>query len=152
MHGRSEFDELTKRMIAGVRALGLHRSQKTASGERVAATDAHALIVLKRSGAMSQSRLARELGLRKSTVSRLVQLLSKRRWVARDIAPDDRRVVLVRLTNKGTTASQQLAKARRDKFRRLFAGIPGGRRPAMTAALSQFIRAMEASAISTLIV
>src|SRR5918997_4932986 len=78
-------DALQRRMMAFVRAFGLHKPDETPCGAPVPVSEAHALAVLDEHGAVPQSRLAQELGLTKSTVSRLVDQLERRGWGPRRV-------------------------------------------------------------------
>ena len=70
-------DALQRRLIAFVRAFGLHKGDETPCGVPIPVSEAHALTALADAGAggRSQTDLGRELGLTKSTVSRLVDQL-----------------------------------------------------------------------------
>jgi hypothetical protein len=61
---------LAEQMIAFIRAFGLHRPEQTSRGEPVRASEAHALVILRR-GAINHGQLARALQLQRSSVSRL---------------------------------------------------------------------------------
>jgi DNA-binding MarR family transcriptional regulator len=71
-------------------------------------TQARMLAILLRHGAMAQSDLGRKLGLEKSWISRAVDKLVEQGWVARSTNAQDRRGVLVGLTNEGQRKAQQL--------------------------------------------
>ena len=141
MGGAIESDQLAEQMIAFIRAFGLHRPEQTSRGEPVGASEAHALVILRR-GAINHGQLARALQLQRSSVSRLVQQLAKRGWAARAVADRDRRVVLVRLTKKGHIAAEYLARARRAKFRHILASVAAGQRRQLVNALSRLAQAV----------
>jgi DNA-binding MarR family transcriptional regulator len=67
-----------------------------------------ALLVLQRHGERTMSELAEVLGAPLSTVSGIGERLARRGLVQRQRRPDDRRVVVVRLTRKGETAAGNL--------------------------------------------
>jgi DNA-binding MarR family transcriptional regulator len=141
MGGAIESDQLAEQMIAFIRAFGLHRPEQTSRGGPVGASEAHALVIL-RHGAINHGQLARALQLQRSSVSRLVQQLAKRRWAARAVADHDRRVVFVRLTRKGQVAAEYLARARRAKFRHILASAAAGQRQQLVNALSRLAQAV----------
>jgi DNA-binding MarR family transcriptional regulator len=93
--------DLQERMIALIRAFGLHKPNETPCGKPVSVAEAHALIELSRAETLVQKELASRLRLEKSTVSRLVGLLEGRRWVERSRNPEDGRAVELRLTEVG---------------------------------------------------
>lgn len=136
-------DELAERVVAFVRAFGLHRPHETPCGKPIPVAEAHAMMDLARLGPMSHGQLARRLQLEKSTVSRIVRQLERRRWIERDIASHDRRIVFVRLTKRGKAATRDLAQARRGKFSRLLTNIPPAQRLNVIKTLSALTRALD---------
>lgn len=138
-------DDLAERVVSFVRAFRLHRPHETLHGPAVPVAEAHALMDLARVGAMSHGQLAGRLQLEKSTVSRIVRQLERRRWIERDRARHDRRIVFVRLTKRGEAAARNLAQARRGTFSRLLAAIPHGKRAAVVGMLSTLVGALERS-------
>lgn len=112
--------ERLQRAFSGmVRSLGLLRPDTTPCGQPITVTEAHALSELRDRGPMTQQHLAAALGLQKSTVSRLVDQLEERDLSSRSPNPNDRRSVLVGLTDNGAIRAERLSESRRD----LFAGI-----------------------------
>ena len=105
--------------------------------------EAHALIDLGAAGAMNHKELAARLRLEKSTVSRLVVQLEKRKWIERTAAKNDRRVIQIRLTAAGKRAAKRLAAARHSKFDDLLAAIPKQKRRSILEAISDLVAALE---------
>ncbi|HMJ05308.1 MAG TPA: MarR family transcriptional regulator [Chthoniobacterales bacterium] len=130
-------------MMALVRSFGLHRPHGTPCGRPIPVAEAHALTDLATDGPMNQGELARRLRLEKSTVSRLVRQLEKRRWIRRAGHAQDGRVVLLQLTAEGRRAAERLGSARSAKFDQLLAGIPKTKRAQILAALTTLVAAME---------
>jgi DNA-binding MarR family transcriptional regulator len=126
---------LQAHVAAFVRAFGLHRPDETPCGEPVPVSEAHALGLLAGGGPMTQTELARGLGLQKSTVSRLVGQLAARGWAERRSSPTDARCRLVGLTTAGEAAAGRLAVSRAERMRRLLARIPEADREAVLSAL-----------------
>jgi DNA-binding MarR family transcriptional regulator len=139
----SSASDLAAAMVALVRAFGLHRPNETPCGAPVPVAEAHALIDLAAAGAMNHKELAARLRLEKSTVSRLVVQLEKRKWIERTAAKGDRRVVQIRLTAAGKRAAKRLAAARHSKFDDLLAAIPKQKRRFILAAMSDLVAALE---------
>jgi DNA-binding MarR family transcriptional regulator len=148
-HVRVKSDELAERVVSFVRAFGLHRPHETPCGKPIPVAEAHALMDLARLGPMSHGQLAHRLQLEKSTVSRIVRQLERRRWIERDTGSHDRRVVFVRLTKRGKAATRDLAQARRGKFSRLLANIPPAKRTAVIKSLSTLAGALERPALKS---
>lgn len=138
-------ENLTENLVSLARALGLHRPDQTRDGEAISMTEAHALMDLT-GGEMSQSQLATRLRLQKSTVSRLVEQLRKRGWIARHTARHDRRIMLVHLTTKGRAAMQQISRKRHVRFNQLLARIPRERQESVVETISTLVRGLEDSA------
>ena len=67
-----------------------------------------ALLLLQRHGERTMSELAEHLGAPLSTASGIGERLARRGLVHRHRKPEDRRVVVVRLTRKGETAAVKL--------------------------------------------
>jgi DNA-binding MarR family transcriptional regulator len=76
-------------------------------------------------------------------VSRLVSQLASRGWVERMPAPGDGRGVLLRLTEAGHRAAEQLAAARRERFARLLNAIPADERAGVLHALDVLVEATD---------
>jgi DNA-binding MarR family transcriptional regulator len=134
-------DDLQTRLVAFVRAFGLHRPDETPCGAPVPVSEAHALAVLAEQGPVTQSDLVHHLALGKSTVSRLVGQLVARGWARRTADRDDARLRVVTLTAEGTAAAGSMAEARRARIARLLDRIPEAERPAVLSALATLTEA-----------
>ncbi len=138
--------ELQERMIALIRAFGLHKPDETPCGEPVSVAEAHALMELAREdGPLVQKELAARLRLEKSTVSRLVGMLEERGWVGRCRSPKDGRALEVSLTEAGRKAAAEIAGARRAKFARVLEAMPEGERASVLEAMKTLEEAMNGS-------
>ncbi len=135
--------ELQERMVALVRAFGLHKPEETPCGRPVSVAEAHAMMELAREGGpLLQKEVAARLRLEKSTVSRLVGLLEGRGWVERRRSPTDGRAFEVGLTEAGRRAADEIAGARRAKFARVLEAIPEEERASVLAAMKTLEEAM----------
>jgi DNA-binding MarR family transcriptional regulator len=138
--------ELQERMVALIRAFGLHKPDETPCGKPVSVAEAHALMELSRvEGPLMQKELAARLRLEKSTVSRLVGMLEGRGWVERRRCPADGRAFEVSLTGAGHKAAAEIAGARRAKFARVLEAIPEEERTSVLAAMRTLEEAMSKS-------
>jgi DNA-binding MarR family transcriptional regulator len=133
--------DLQTRLVAFVRAFGLHRPDETPCGAPVPVSEAHAVAVLAEHGPLVQSDLVHHLALGKSTVSRLVDQLVARGWAERTAGHDDARRRVVALTPAGAEAAASLAAARRVRIDRLLSRIPERERPAVLSALATLTEA-----------
>jgi len=120
--------DLQERMIALIRAFGLHKPDQTPCGRPVSVAEAHALMELSRAETLVQKELASRLRLEKSTVSRLVGMLEDRGWVKRSRSTQDGRALELRLTEAGKRTAENIAEGRRAKFARILEAIPEGER------------------------
>lgn len=123
-------------IVSLVRALGLHRPDRTPCGQPISVAEAQTLLELSREPGISQNRLATKLKLEKSTVSRISALLEKRGWLERTRDKTDSRILRLRLTALGSTVARNLAKSRAAKFSKVFEAIPSDRRSAVLESLS----------------
>ena len=135
---------LQRRVVAFVRAFGLHRPDETPCGAPVPVSEAHALAVLA-DGALSQRALSEALGLTKSTISRLVDQLVGRGWARRSTGDGDARQRLVALTAEGLGAAAEIASRRAERMAQVLDRIPEADRPAVLAALDALVEATRAS-------
>lgn len=138
-------DEFQRRVVAFVRAFGLHRPDETPCGAPVAVSEAHALAVLQGHRSLTQTELARHLGLTKSTVSRLVDQLAERGWARRVSGTVDARCRVVELTPDGRRVAGQIARRRASKMADVLDSIPAAERSAVLAALDTLTEAAHAA-------
>ncbi len=143
--GRATEVDLQERMIALIRAFGLHKPDETPCGRPVSVAEAHALMELSRAETLVQKELASRLRLQKSTVSRLVGMLESRGWVERSRSPQDGRAVELRLTEAGRRMAEGIAGARRAKFARVLEAIPEGERGTVLESMKILEEAMRGS-------
>lgn len=127
-------DELTARVMAFVRAFGLHQPEQTPCGEPIGVSQAHALTELA-TEPLNQAELARRLRLDRSVVSRLADALTERGWLERRAHPHDQRAVHLVLTDAGRQAADRLAGARRARMATLLDAVPAEEREAVLHAL-----------------
>jgi DNA-binding MarR family transcriptional regulator len=95
----------------------------------------HLMSVLDRHGDMAMSRLAEVLDVSLSNVTGLIDRMEERGLVARRRVPDDRRVVLVELTDDGRRALADLELLRNDLLARILAHLDEQQLARVAAAL-----------------
>lgn len=145
MSKRSDVEAVSNAFAALVRSLGLLRPDTTPCGQPMSITEAHAIDELHRAGPATQQHLAGALRLQKSTVSRLVDQLEQAGVVARDTNPNDRRSVLVSLTDLGATRAGRLDDARHDLFSGLLSQLTPDERATVVAGLTRLKEAADAT-------
>ncbi len=143
--GRAAEVDLQERMIALIRAFGLHKPEETPCGRPVSVAEAHSLMELSRVETLVQKELASRLRLEKSTVSRLVGMLEGRGWVERSRSQQDGRAVELRLTEAGRRTAEDIAEARREKFARVLEAIPEEERESVLESMRLLEEAMRES-------
>ncbi|MEJ7833424.1 MAG: MarR family transcriptional regulator [Nocardioides sp.] len=128
-----------------VRALGLHRPDRTPCGQPFSPSEAMTLLLLDDRGEVPQRDLAAALDLEKSTVSRLVDALVRRGLLQRSPHPEGGRSRVVALTEEGAQKVLALRVARRQRLDRLLEVIPSEDRAAVVKVIHQLTEAGHAT-------
>ncbi len=136
-------NELEERLRAFVRAFGLHEPDRTPCGQPLSVSEAQALSDIACHEPLSAGELAKRLQLEKSTVSRIIAQLQRRRWIERMVSPEDRRVALLTLTAAGRAAESALAEARHRRFSSLLERIPAHERLSVLRSLDLLVDALQ---------
>lgn len=125
-----------------VRRLGvLERSE--ASCCEITMSQCHALVEIGRAGRLSVNVLAEVLGLDKSTVSRSIDKLVGDGLVIRDTDPEDRRYVVLRLSDKGEAVFREIEKRMVTYFEEVIAAIPPEKRGQIIDSIQFLIKAVK---------
>ena len=98
-------DRLLDLILTGGLRLPLFHPDVLALERQLPRSEMLALVLLQRHGERTMSELAEVLGAPLSTASGIGERLARRGLVHRHRKPEDRRVVVVRLTKKGETAA-----------------------------------------------
>ncbi|MFT7601107.1 MAG: DNA-binding MarR family transcriptional regulator [Acidimicrobiales bacterium] len=134
---RTPSDALGQEFVGLIHAFGVLRTDATPCGQPMSVSTAHAICELAAHGPLSQTELAGRLGLEASSISRLVDQLSRKGWAQRAPDPDsnDKRVRLVHLAAPGRQAAKQVTAARAERFGQLLDAIEESKRPQVLEAL-----------------
>ncbi|MER3418443.1 MAG: hypothetical protein C4343_04935 [Chloroflexota bacterium] len=97
----------------------------------------HAMALLERHGRLSMSRLAELLDVSLSNATGLVDRMAERGLVERIRVPDDRRVVVVALTDLGRHLLEELDLLRDDLLARVLVGLEPDHLAALAAAVTR---------------
>jgi DNA-binding MarR family transcriptional regulator len=89
------------------RQIGLHLERPCAA-EGVGAAEGHLLSYLRSYGPCPIAALLRVFGHKPSTATSMLSRLAKRGLIVREDDPEDRRVVLIRLSKRGEAAADRL--------------------------------------------
>lgn len=121
---------LEQDFVAFIHAFGVLRTDATPCGQPMSVSTAHAVCELATQGPMNQRDLADRLGLDASSVSRLVDQLTKKAWAQRSVDPAgfDKRVRLVTLTEQGQQIAGNVLAARAQRFSRLIDAVAESKR------------------------
>ena len=142
-------DELTDRIVADFRVtIG---TMKCAMSERlvrlgISMAQLNIMYTLQRNGVMTMSHLADVLGVSLSNATGLVDRMEERGFIERSRVPEDRRVVLVRVTEAGTRMIQESDALSDELMRNVLARLDPAELPAIAHAVAEVRSALEATA------
>lgn len=131
-----------------VRDFGLLDDARTPCGQPMKTSSAHALMILLQVGidGIHQAALARQLGIDKSNVSRLMrQLLAKGHVVITTSPDEDARLKRIKLSPRGKRLAMQVDDASRLRFATLFARLSATQRRTAIAGLKTLLGALKLS-------
>jgi MarR family transcriptional regulator, organic hydroperoxide resistance regulator len=121
--------------------LQLERSGKCCHG--LTLSQCHTLDLLSKQGGLSMNELSRQMGLAKSTMTRIVDKMVREGWIDRSRDSGDCRLVTVRLTRKGVEIAKTLSHSSRDYVQRILKHLPPEKIPQVMEALKLIIRSVE---------
>lgn len=127
--------DLQQRVQAFVRTFGLLNQTTTPCGLALATSHAHALQVLGEQSPLTLEAVAVQLGLEKSTTSRLISNLVDRGWVERTQNPGNRRELHLVLTESGGRALAGILKTSGAKYAGILRRIPAEKQTQVLEAL-----------------
>lgn len=123
---------------------------KCASSERllrlgISMAQLHIMYTLQRGGEMTMSRLADVLNVSLSNATGLIDRLEERGFIERNRVPEDRRVVLVRVTPEGERMLREIDAMSDEILRTVLDRLPGSQLRAVAHAMSAFREAVAAT-------
>jgi DNA-binding MarR family transcriptional regulator len=107
-------------------------------GETLTLPQFRALVVLAENGAVNLSGLAASLGVNPSTAMRMVDRLESIGMVARTGNPENRREVILRLSDAGRRTVDDVTERRRAEIAAIVAKLPADQRIGLVTALRAF--------------
>jgi DNA-binding MarR family transcriptional regulator len=146
---RSSADDLTDRIVADFRVtIG---TMKCAMSERlvrlgISMAQLNIMYTLQRNGVMTMSHLADVLGVSLSNATGLVDRMEERGFIERSRVPEDRRVVLVHVTQAGTQLIQESDALSDELMRNVLAHLDPAELPAIAHAVAEVRSALEVTA------
>jgi len=124
-----------------VRNLGiLEKSDASCCG--VTISQCHAIVEIGRSGEVSLNELAELLALDKSTMSRTINNLVEDGLVIRELDPEDRRYVKIKLTDKGIKIFKDIEESMDRYYKSIFNSVPEEKREQVLDSLKLLIEAV----------
>ena len=125
-----------------VRNLGiLEKSDASCCG--VTISQCHAIAEIGRAGEVSLNELAELLALDKSTMSRRINNLVEDGLVIRELDPEDRRYVKIKLTDKGIKIFKNIEESMDRYYKAIFNSVPEEKKEQVLDSLKLLIEAVE---------
>ncbi len=126
---------------------------KCASSERllrlgISMAQLNIMYTLQRSGEMTMSHLADVLNVSFSSATGLIDRMEERSFIERIRVPEDRRIVVVRLTPTGEALLEEIDALSADLLRRVLSGLDPAQLDAMAHAISDLRSAVETSMLA----
>ncbi len=106
-------------------------------------SQAYVLLTIRGSGSMTMQELSEELNLDRSTMTRVVKNLVRDGWVIRERNEEDRRQVMVTLSEKGTQISRELHHSVSEYYQKIIRHLPEGRVEEVLESIDFLARAFE---------
>lgn len=127
-------------MIAGFRCAGTGRLVRSG----VSMTHLHVMWLLEHHGAMPMNRVAELLDVSFSNATGIVDRMAERGLVERVRVPDDRRLVLVRITPKGIEALEETEALKQNRLQSILAHLDDEQVSRLAAAIDDLRGAIAA--------
>ena len=112
------------------------------SCNNVSHAQCHTILALGEQGRTTIGELAKSMGLDKSTLSRTIDSLVKKKLVDRVPNPSDRRYTLISLTKGGESTCKQINSTNDAYFERIFKAIPKGEHDKIIQSFELLVEAM----------
>lgn len=141
----SDEETLQRSIQRFVRSFGLLDQDRTPCGQPISASQAHALQELGEVELITQQALADQLGLDKSTTSRLVAQLVERGWITKGVNAENRREAQLCLTPRGRDLLQEVRESSSARFAEIWNRIPQERRAHVLDSLALLTDALKES-------
>ncbi len=137
-----ELDEVLSSLCLAF--IQLERSGKCCQG--VTLSQCHTFDVLSKNGDLTMNELSRQMGLAKSTMTRIVNTMVRRGWLERKRDQRDKRWVSVRLTAEGRKMSENVNRSSREYVQRILKHLPAEKIPQLVESLNLVVRSVEKDA------
>lgn len=138
-HRVEELDEILSRLSLAF--VQMERSGKCCQG--VTLSQCHTFDVLAKSGDLTMNELSRQMGLAKSTMTRIVNTMVRKGWIERKKGEGDKRLVSVCLTSDGKKMTENLNQSSKEYVQRILKNLPQEKIPEVIESLKWVIRSVE---------
>lgn len=139
MREHDDVDAVTTAALTASRVLVAVAARSLAAAEdTVTLPQFRLLVVLSTRAAMKLAAVAEQLGVNASTALRMVERLEAAGMVDRRVNPDNRREVLITLTDAGHQVVDDVTARRRDELAKIVASMRPKQRRQLVTALSAF--------------
>jgi DNA-binding MarR family transcriptional regulator len=139
---KEEVEEVLNSFSDVMALLMIDHYQKQISELELTLPQAQVLRVLRR-GAMPTGQLASELRISAPAITQLTDRLIRKGLIERRATADDRRCVIVALSERGANLVNQFRKRRRDVFSRALADLSEADRKQVIEVLRKVVKALE---------
>jgi len=133
-----EMDEVLSSLTLAF--LQLERSGKCCHG--VTLSQCHGLDLLSKKGKLTMNELSRQMGLAKSTMTRIVNNMVREGWIEQVKDPKDRRLVNVQLTQKGKRMAERLGMSSQEYVQRILRHLPSEKIPQVLDSLQWIVKSV----------
>lgn len=103
----------------------------------------YTILELQKSESLTMNELSEKMNLNSSTMTRILDNLVRDKYISREKDEFDRRIVLVRLTDKGREAAKNLDTTVREYYKKIIANIPEGQVDEVLKSVNILQRAFE---------
>ncbi len=134
-----EMDEVLSRLSLAF--IQLERSGKCCEG--LTLTQCHTLDLLSKNGDLTMNELSRKMGLAKSTMTRLVNIMVRKGWLERGKDEGDKRRVSVRMTQRGRGMTEKMNRSSKAYVQRILKNLPPKKIPQVIDSLRWIIQSTE---------
>jgi DNA-binding MarR family transcriptional regulator len=140
----AEYEENILRSLRKItRAIDLY-SHQLARQFKLTGPQIVCLRQLRREGTITPSRLAKEVSLSQATITGILDRLEARGLIERERSKEDRRRVIIQLTDNGAELAASAPSPLQERFATKLAGLPKENRAVIDTVLEQIVSMMEA--------
>lgn len=106
-------------------------------------SQSYVMVHVYRNKNMTMNQLSAKMNLDTSTITRIVATLQRDQYLYRERNPEDRRVIFIRLTEKGERAAKELILELRGLYQKLLSNLPSGEEKNVQLSAMHLLHAFE---------